>query len=272
MVVPSSFVVLPNGAFRYNRDLFLAEPALVSAQPQVVVYKIRARARWSDGMPISAADYLLDWKARAGGCPQCLPGESAGYSKIASVVGSDNGKTVTVTFSSEYPGWRTLFSHLLPAHLAVQRFPVPWNPALGVSTGGRAKSLPPPPWVADFSGGPYRVTAVRENQIELAANPSWYGFSAPTLDRVIFRFFPDQASAMVAAARGELDGLRVPVVAGTLAQIQELSGKGFVSQVSSGRQATVLAVSSRYVNIQNNNAPGGVFTTEAERWGAAVAR
>jgi peptide/nickel transport system substrate-binding protein len=267
MVVPSPFVVLPSGATRHNRDLLISEPTLVSSRPQVVVYRIRAKARWNDGMPISAADYILHWRTHtARGCPRCSPGEVAGYSQIASVVGSDNGKTVTVTFASEYPRWRALFCHLLPAHQATQRFPVP------ARVPGGGPLAPPPPWVADFSGGPYRVTAVREDQVELAANPRWYGGWAPTLDRVIFRLFRDQASATVAAARGELDGLRVPVVAGTPARIQRLTGMGFTSQVSTGGQPTVLAISPRYVNIRDNNAPGGVFTADAERWGMRAVR
>ena len=43
--------------------------------------------------------------------------DPAGYRLISGITARDNAKTITVTFAKPYPGWRSLFADLLPAHL-----------------------------------------------------------------------------------------------------------------------------------------------------------
>src|SRR5579875_3380651 len=47
-----------------------------------------------------------------------IPASTAGYSQIKSITGSNNGKTVTVVFSSPFSDWKSLFADLMPAHIA----------------------------------------------------------------------------------------------------------------------------------------------------------
>jgi peptide/nickel transport system substrate-binding protein len=77
-----------------------------------VVYKIKPETVWSDGTPISADDFAYAFRARnTRDCPKCATSSNSGYDVLESVVGSDNGKTVTATFRAgqTYPDWKQLF-------------------------------------------------------------------------------------------------------------------------------------------------------------------
>ena len=104
----------------------LASATEVSTKPQTIVYQINPRAVWSDGTPLTYADFVYNWQAQsgqsrftdAGGRPYA-PADEAGYADIANVTGNPaDPYTATVTFSSAYPDWRSLFSYLMPAHVA----------------------------------------------------------------------------------------------------------------------------------------------------------
>ena len=106
----------------------MTSASVVKTNPQTIVYQINPKAVWSDGVPISASDFIYNWQAQSGnpkfkdvGGKPFLPAATSGYSQIASVTGSDGGKTVTVVFSKPYGDWQSLFSQatpLLPAHIA----------------------------------------------------------------------------------------------------------------------------------------------------------
>jgi peptide/nickel transport system substrate-binding protein len=90
---------------------------------------INPHAVWSDGVPVSADDFIYAWKSQKGdgadidGQPDQVA-STLGYRDVASVVPSHGGKTVTVTFSTPYTDWRDMFDHMVPAHIARR---VGWN-------------------------------------------------------------------------------------------------------------------------------------------------
>src|SRR5882724_6211444 len=55
--------------------------------------------------------------------------DSAGYRLISDIKADQGGKVVQVTFSAPYPGWRSLFNSLLPAHL-LKDAPGGWDQVL----------------------------------------------------------------------------------------------------------------------------------------------
>lgn len=162
---------------------------LVDTSPQTIVYKINPKAVWSDGVPISADDFVYNWQAQSGnpalsdvdGKPY-EPASTAGYSQIRSITGSDGGKTVTVVFDKPYADWESLFGAgrpLIPAHIARQ---VGWNT-------GFDKFDP----AVEVSGGPYIVQSdTPGSQLVLARNPSYWG-KAARLDTIVFKLVPDPA-------------------------------------------------------------------------------
>src|SRR5215211_525889 len=113
-------VIAMAGAFRvtpswtYERDLVSKATVRKRGGGMVVRYVIDKRARWSDGVPITAEDFRFTWRVNAD--PRYHnPSSSASYEPIASVSGG-RSKTVTVSFRRILAGWRDLFAEVLPAH------------------------------------------------------------------------------------------------------------------------------------------------------------
>jgi len=163
---------------------------VISLSPQTVVYQIDPRAVWSDGVPISANDFTYAWQSQKGGATD-LDGtpdsvaSTLGYRDIASLTGSNDGRTVTVVFKTPFADWPSLFDDLLPAHIAEQ---VGWNHGFDSFATG-----------VFVSGGPWEVLAWQPGtEIVFGRNPRWWG-SPPTLDRVVVRAVgPEGLSAALA--------------------------------------------------------------------------
>jgi peptide/nickel transport system substrate-binding protein len=186
---------------------------VVSLQPQTVVYQIDPRAVWSDGVPISSADFTYAWQSQRGGAfdvdgsPDSVA-SALGYRDISSLTGSNGGRTVTVVFRTPFADWTSLFDDLLPAHIAMR---VGWNhgfdhfnPAVLVS------------------GGPWRVVSwTPGSKIVLGRNPRWWA-SPVALKRLVVRAVPTSG-----AMADDLGGNRVQVA------YPSAFGQSFMAQVSS---------------------------------------
>jgi peptide/nickel transport system substrate-binding protein len=214
-VWPSAYYVTTNGVFVLNTSLLNAATE-VSTSPQTVVYQINPRAAWSDGTPITYRDFAYNWQAQSGnstfsdvGGQPYTPVDQTGYDEIASVKGNPvSPYTVTVTFSSPYPDWRSLFSYLVPAHIARR---------VGFDSGFTDP-------VADLvSGGPYSVSAVQPRySLLLVRNPRYWGTPA-NLASVTYYFTTGTAETVDALVAGELD---VALVPGQPATYQQLGTAG----------------------------------------------
>jgi glutathione transport system substrate-binding protein len=163
-VLPSPFFVNASGVVEQNANLLVGNQAeLVSTKPETIVYTLNPKAVWSDGVPITAKDFIYAWTQQRGD-PTSDPttvASTAGYRDIRSVKGSDGGRTVTVIFRTPFADWEMLFSNLLPAHIMEK---TGWNPA--------CTTVDP---AIDLSGGPFRIAKVTAQSIVLRANPKWWG-------------------------------------------------------------------------------------------------
>jgi peptide/nickel transport system substrate-binding protein len=159
-VLPSAFVVNPQGGVDGNQAL-ATSAELTGTDPQTVVYTLNPRAVWSDGVPITAADFRYAWLEQRGNTTAAA--DVLGYRDISSVIGSNHGKTVTVVFTTPFADWRMLFANLLPAHVLAR---TGWDPT--------CTTVDP---AIDLSGGPYEIHAVGPTQVALVANPRWWGAS-----------------------------------------------------------------------------------------------
>ncbi len=182
LVLPGAFQVGPGSTPTLDSDV-VTSASVVSLAPQTVVYQIAQGATWSDGVPISAADFIYAWKtgrsladaALAGNSgPEDSPVSTLGYRDISSVTGSGGGRTVTVVFRTPFADWESLFSDLLPAHLLESPGVVPAN-ALG-PVGDATK----------VSGGPFEIASwSATGGILLRPNPRWWG-SPPPVGQIAF--------------------------------------------------------------------------------------
>ena len=172
-VLPSAYIIGPKLVPQINSDLLLSVEA-TSTSPLTIQYVINPAAVWSDGMQVTADDFIYAWQSQKGGTVDVdgQPDQVAstvGYRDIASVVGSKNGKTVTVVFSRPFTDWRILFDHLLPAHVAKR---VGWNTGF--------EHFDPS---VDLSAGPMLLQAATADAAVLVRNPRWWG-SPAVLDKV----------------------------------------------------------------------------------------
>ncbi len=190
-VLPSAYTVNPKLVPQVNSNLLLSVEA-TSTSPLVVQYIINPRAVWSDGVPVSADDFIYMWKAEQGGGVDVdgQPDQIAstlGYRDVESVVGSHGGKTVTVKFSTPFTDWRVMFDHMVPAHIARR---VGWNRGFD--------SFNPS---VDLSAGPFVVQSASSGSAVLVRNPRWWGTPA-NLDRVVVNVAPNQEAWAAALASG----------------------------------------------------------------------
>ncbi|WP_448851219.1 ABC transporter substrate-binding protein [Corynebacterium sp. 335C] len=134
-------------------------------------YVIAPEAQWSDGTPVSGADfrYLHEGMISTPGVR-----EAAAYEAIRAIHVSDGGRTVDVDIAGPLPQWRTLFSHLLPSHL-LRPTGTPFADVLDTAI------------VA--SGGTYVAESVdvARREIRLVRNSRFWGEEPPLTERIIIR-------------------------------------------------------------------------------------
>lgn len=195
-VWPAAFTGTPDGGVVLNRDL-LESAELTSTEPQTVVYKLNPRATWSDGDPIDAKDFVYLWRTAYTQGAKDVDGSviatttTAVHGVLQSVTASDDGRTATVVFARRYPDWRSLFSFLVPAHIAER---VGWNHGFDAFDGA-----------AIVSGGPFRVSGHRPDQdVTLVRNERYWGVPA-MLDSIVVRHVPDPGQLLAALRNGEVD-------------------------------------------------------------------
>jgi|SRR5271157_50257 len=208
-VWPSVYNILPNLSLALNTNV-VTSATLTSTNPQTVVYQINPKATWSDGVPISAQDFIYNWQAQSGnpaykdvGGKAFLPAGTAGFNLIKSVTSSNNGKTATVVFSKPFGDWQSLYgagTPMIPAHIASK---VGFN--TGFQTFGPAVQV---------SGGPYEIQSYAQGQnlIEVR-NPHYWGVPGK-LDKIVFRFITDDTQIPPAMQNGEVN-LTNPTLAST---------------------------------------------------------
>jgi peptide/nickel transport system substrate-binding protein len=234
MVWGQVFQVAPRSATKLDTDV-VDSAEVVSVAPQTVVYQIDPKATWSDGTPVTAQDFVYAWLAQNGsghdldGTPDSVA-STLGYRDIASVVGSDNGKTVTVVFQTPYADWSSLFADLLPAHVAER---VGWNAGFDHFDPG-----------ALVSAGPWVVSAWDPGRkIVLSRNPHWWG-TAPHLDQVVLTALPG-APAVAAALRAGAVQVGGPAAFDSSFLASVTSSPALQSQVSLGATMVQLVFNTR---------------------------
>jgi len=218
-VLPSSFLLYPDNTAHLNTDL-LVSAELTSKDPQTLVYKIQPNASWDDGTPISAQDLIYAWHTLNNkDCPDCDAAGTTGYDQIKSITGSDNDKTATVVFSSNYPDWQGLFSGLYPAHIAKK-----------YGDDGTAAGLKKA-WETfkttqiNYTGWAYKISEyTKDVSITLVPNDKFYGKNKATLDKVIFRIITDQTQQLPALKNKEVNLLQSQPSQAIVDQVRQTQG------------------------------------------------
>jgi peptide/nickel transport system substrate-binding protein len=186
------------GAFQEAPGLTF-RPELASAEaektkPFTLLYRIRPEARWSDGAPVTAGDFVFTQHVVLAHRAD-LSSEFLDHLDWIRAVSRVDAKTVRVVLRDRYPDWRSLFPWVLPRHvLAGQKLEGLWKDDLDDPRSG-----------TPIGSGPFLVERFeRGRQLVLRRNPRYWGPHHAYLDRIVVRYLaPDDAAE--ALRRGEVD-------------------------------------------------------------------
>ena len=84
--------------------LFTGPPKLLKKSPQTVQFTFSPKANWSDGTPVTCADWRATWQIWIN--PANNPASRTGYEDIKSV--TCKGKTGVIVFKKVYAAWDAL--------------------------------------------------------------------------------------------------------------------------------------------------------------------
>ncbi|MER8182836.1 ABC transporter family substrate-binding protein [Kitasatospora sp. NPDC094015] len=161
-LLPSLFRLDQHARAGADRDyLESASSTPAGQQPQTITYHLNPKAVWSDGSPLSAADFTAQWKALSGADPAYHSDHPDGYGQIESVTQGSDPQEVRVVLKQPYAPWRSLFSPLYPA--AVTGTPDAFNQPLADTFR--------------TSAGPFAVASYDKaaGKVVLTRNPHWWG-------------------------------------------------------------------------------------------------
>jgi oligopeptide transport system substrate-binding protein len=213
---------LYRGLFTYDEDLNVVpsvavevptrENGGISGDGLVYTIKLRNDATWSDGQPVTAANFvyafkrLFDPEAGAQGYYFDFYTAIAGAAEFASGEGTAEGVqvraiddwTLEITLAHELPTLPTLLA-LWPASPLREDV---------IAQHGAAWTEP-----ANFVGnGPFVLASYApEQNITLAANTTYWGDDAPELQRMVYQVIPDDSAALIAYESGAIDMTAIPV-------------------------------------------------------------
>ena len=115
-LMPQPFVSDAKANVTPDPDYVTSAAVTSSASPQTIEIKLNPKAMWSDGTPITEADYAAQWKALNGKTKAYQVASTTGYDQISSVTQGSGGKfDVVVKFAKPFADWKSLFSPLYPA-------------------------------------------------------------------------------------------------------------------------------------------------------------
>ena len=243
-VMPLLFTFDASGTPSHDPDYLVAEPGLVASPKQVVTYRLNPKAIWYDGTPITAADFIAQWKALNGTNTAFQTSTTTGYNQIESVTQGVDKFEVVVSFKTPFADWKSLFSPLYPA--STNSDPKVFN------TGWKGRFL--------TSGGPFKFQSydATAKTFTYVPNEKWWG-DKPKLDSLIFRVIDDDAQP-TALANGEIDlmdigpsadyynkakvvpGVAIRVAGGPNFRHLTMNGRAAVLQDVKVRQALAMAI------------------------------
>ncbi len=151
---------------------------------------------WSDGEPLTLNDLKYTWQWILD--PKQVGITTLGWDKIDTIDVSTDGLKATVHFSEPYAGYYGLFgTSFLPEH---------YMKTIPIEKGNQAYPLSPDIAKAPVNG-PFKYVTASSDTIELERNDDWKaGDHPPYLDRVTFKYYPDNKEGLIAAfLTGETD-------------------------------------------------------------------
>lgn len=169
-----------------------AENGGISADGKTITLKLRDDVAWSDGEPLTSADFVFTWQMAID--PNNTVAQVAPYDLLASVEAPD-AQTVVMNFLEPYAAWAgTMWHGVLPSHILKPVFDA--DGTLDTAEWNRNPTVGVGPYAfAEWESGSFARFVVNEN----------YWLDRPAIDEIFFQFVPDDASQVAALKAGEGD-------------------------------------------------------------------
>jgi peptide/nickel transport system substrate-binding protein len=172
-----------------------AGEAKASKNPFALTININKKAKWSDGKPVTADDYIFTWHLIVD--PKNEVASRSGWDSIARAV-RINAKTVKFIFKKPYAPWKIMLTQsIYPQHaLQGSDFNDVWN-----------TNYKNPKTGVEMASGPYKLASYTKGQsLTMVRNTAFWG-KRPNLDRIVFRFITNTDSEVQAIRGGEVDAI-----------------------------------------------------------------
>ncbi len=177
---------------------YLVSGVTIGGDRVTLTYHIRPKARWNDGVPVSAADFGFTYRAYKTHDSAAIGAPDARelYGRIRRFRALD-AKTFVIELREPFAGWRAFFFEVLPRHaLAGEDITAVWRDRVDNPKTGRL-----------IGNGPFLVSRLEVGrQLTLVRNPAYWGRHTAYLDRIIRRFIAvDPADPLGPLRRNEVD-------------------------------------------------------------------
>ena len=259
LLQPGAFDINDKLDFVLYKDL-MDSAAVTSASPQTIVYKINAKAIWSDGVAIDCKDFYLAYMSQNGkvtmknkdftgpgavdkdgkAIPETLPvfdaAGTTGYEQMKSVGCSDSNKTVTVIYDTPFADWKGTFANLIPAHIVEQKAGVTDLTKIDATKDSPEIEKIGASWNNDFnnwdpavalSGRWYKIDKyTKDVSLALVKNDKYWG-TPGKLDTITLQVITDASAQASALENGEIQAMQPQADPGVAAQLEKAAGVKF---------------------------------------------
>jgi len=174
------------------KEMPTAETGGISPDGKVITLKLRDDLVWSDGTPLTSADFLFTYQMLLD--PKNAVASTYPYDQLEKLETPDE-RTVVMTFKEPFAPWQaTFWKGIVPAHILQPVFQqegtldnAAWNRDPKVGCGPFA--------LAEWQSGSFARFVANEK----------YWLGRPNLDEIFVRFVPDDASQVAALKAGDGD-------------------------------------------------------------------
>lgn len=183
-----AFLLDAAGRATANPDVLTGTEVRHDGATRVTLF-LDSRARWGDGAPVTAADWVATWRAMTGQVAGVAPARTDGWASVAEVAAGASDEEVVVTYRGVEPDWaEPLVNGPLRASSVADAAAFTWS---GFDPAHYA--------------GPFTVTHADPAQgvVTLDPNPAWWG-DPPRLAHLVYRTLSEDA-APAAFRNNELD-------------------------------------------------------------------
>ncbi len=204
----------------------LAEKWEVSDDGLTYTFHLRADAKWSDGKPVTAGDFVYAWRR--------VLTKTAGAKNAPVLFAIAGAEDFYNDPSKDAVGIKAVDDHTfqftLKTRLAYLMQELPFSVFAPVRKD--VVEANPDGWSrdpkTDIGTGPFRVTEFNFGKSTvLEKNPNYYNAANVSLDKLTFRLVPDPATSLAAYEAGDVDGIEA-VPGPEIPRLSSAEGNGFL--------------------------------------------